>query len=76
MLHFGAQKYVFPADVARHLEVAVQTFHRWRNQYGACEADDVKRLKCSEFEQPSSPLSSLPDPNLLVSWTRRLSSTG
>ena len=33
------------ADVARHLEVSEQTFHRWRNQYGAMKADDVKRLK-------------------------------
>ena len=32
-------------DVARHLEVSEQTFHRWRNQYGGLKADDVKRLK-------------------------------
>ena len=32
----------------------MQTFHRWRNQYGACKADNVKRLKFLEFEQPSS----------------------
>ena len=38
------------ADVARHLEVSEQTFHRWRNQYGAMGADDVKRLKALEAE--------------------------
>ena len=30
------------ADVARHLGVSEQTFHRWRNQYGGMGADDVK----------------------------------
>ncbi len=38
------------ADVARHLEVSEQTFHRWRNQYGGLKADDVKRLKSLEVE--------------------------
>ena len=38
------------ADVARHLEVSEQTFHRWRNQYGGFKADDVKRLKSLEVE--------------------------
>ncbi len=38
------------ADVARHLEVSEQTFHRWRNQYGGLKADDVKRLKNLEAE--------------------------
>lgn len=38
------------ADVARHLEVSEQTFHRWRNQYGGLKADDVKRLKSLEAE--------------------------
>lgn len=38
------------ADVARHLEVSEQTFHRWRNQYGGLKADDVKRLKALEAE--------------------------
>ena len=38
------------ADVARHLEVSEQTFHRWRNQYGGLKADDVKRLKELEAE--------------------------
>lgn len=38
------------ADVARHLEVSEQAFHRWRNQYGGLKADDVKRLKSLEAE--------------------------
>mgnify|MGYP000710389069 CR=1 FL=1 len=38
------------ADVARHLEVSEQTYHRWRNQYGDMKADDVKRLKELERE--------------------------
>jgi putative transposase len=33
------------ADVARHLEVSEQTYHRWRNQFGGMKADDVRRLK-------------------------------
>jgi putative transposase len=33
------------ADVARHLEVSEQTYHRWRNQFGGMKADDAKRLR-------------------------------
>src|SRR5947208_16617411 len=38
------------AEVARHLQVSEQTYHRWRNQYGGMKADDVKRLKELELE--------------------------
>ena len=38
------------AEVARALEVSEVTYHRWRNQYGAMKADDVKRLKELERE--------------------------
>ena len=38
------------AEVARHLEVSEQTYHRWRNQYGGMKADDVRRLKELEVE--------------------------
>ena len=38
------------ADVARHLQVSEQTFHRWRNQFGGMKADDAKRLKELERE--------------------------
>jgi transposase-like protein len=32
-------------EVCKTLEVSEQTYHRWRAQYGAMKADDVKRLK-------------------------------
>ena len=38
------------ADVARHLEVSEQTYHRWRNQYGGMKADGAKRLRELERE--------------------------
>ena len=38
------------ADVARHLEVSEQTYHRWRNQFGGMKADDAKRLRDLERE--------------------------
>ncbi len=38
------------ADVARHLQVSEQTYHRWRNQFGGMKADDAKRLKELERE--------------------------
>ena len=37
-------------EVARHLQVSEQTYHRWREQYGGMKADDVKRLKELEIE--------------------------
>jgi putative transposase len=37
-------------DVARHLEVSEQTYHRWRNQFGGMKADDARRLKDLERE--------------------------
>ncbi|MDX6705762.1 MAG: putative transposase [Solirubrobacteraceae bacterium] len=36
--------------VAKASEVSVATYHRWRAQYGAMKADDVKRLKELEAE--------------------------
>jgi transposase-like protein len=38
------------ADVARHLEVSEQTYHRWQNQFGRMKVDDAKRLKELERE--------------------------
>jgi putative transposase len=38
------------ADVARHLEVSAQTYHRWRNQSGGMNADNARRLKELERE--------------------------
>ena len=37
-------------EVARHLQVSEQTYHRWRAQFGGMKADDVKRLKELETE--------------------------
>lgn len=45
------------ADVARHLEVSENTYHRWRNQYGGMKADDAKRLK--ELERENSRLKAI-----------------
>lgn len=44
-------------EVAKHLEVSEQTFHRWRNQYGGMKADDAKRLK--ELERENASLKSI-----------------
>ena len=33
------------SEVAKHLEVSEQTYHRWRKQYGGLKADDAKRLR-------------------------------
>ena len=38
------------ADVCRELQVAEQTYYRWRNQFDGLKADDVKRLKELERE--------------------------
>ncbi len=38
------------AEVAKQLGVSENTYHRWRNQYGAMKADDVRRLKELERE--------------------------
>lgn len=32
-------------EVAKHLEISEQSFHRWRNQYGGMKANDAKELK-------------------------------
>jgi putative transposase len=37
-------------EVARHLEISENTYHRWRNQFGGMKADDAKRLKELERE--------------------------
>ena len=42
------------ADVCRELQVAEQTYYRWRNQFGGLKADDAKRLK--ELERENSTL--------------------
>ncbi len=37
-------------EVARHLEIRENTYHRWRNQFGGMKADDAKRLRELERE--------------------------
>ena len=37
-------------QVCQKLAISEQTFHRWRVQYGAMTAEDVKRLKELERE--------------------------
>ena len=32
-------------EVARHLEIAESTWHRWKAQYGGLKADDAKELR-------------------------------
>jgi putative transposase len=32
-------------EVAKHLEISEQTYHRWRKQYGGLKPDDAKFLK-------------------------------
>jgi transposase-like protein len=44
-------------EVCKALEVSEQTYHRWRAQYGAMKADDVKRLK--ELERENAQLKRL-----------------
>jgi putative transposase len=38
------------AEVARHLEISENMYHRWQRQFGGMKADDAKRLKALERE--------------------------
>ncbi len=38
------------ADVVRKLEIAEQTYYRWRKEYGGLRVDQAKRLKELEKE--------------------------
>ncbi len=44
-------------QICQKLEIAEQTFHRWRNQYGGMKAEEAKRLK--ELEQENARLKRL-----------------
>ena len=37
-------------EVARHLEITISTWHRWKDQYGGMKANDAKKLKELERE--------------------------
>lgn len=38
------------AEAAKQIHVSEQTVYRWKNQYGAMDRDEVKRLKQLEKE--------------------------
>jgi len=38
------------SDAARHIGVTVQTYYRWRREYGGMNRDQAKRLKELETE--------------------------
>jgi putative transposase len=38
------------AEIAKRLEIAEQTYHRWRNQFGGMKGPEMKRLKELEKE--------------------------
>ena len=37
-------------EVCRHLEISVQTYHRWKKQYQAIRPEEIARLKALEKE--------------------------
>lgn len=45
------------AEIAKHLEVSEQTYHRWRNTYGGMKGPEMKRLK--ELEKENAQLKRL-----------------
>ena len=38
------------ADAVRQIDVTVQTYYRWRKEYGGMSRDQLKRLKLLESE--------------------------
>jgi NADPH-dependent 2,4-dienoyl-CoA reductase/sulfur reductase-like enzyme len=55
----GSDPFIIPvpgkdlAGVCRELGVSEAIYHRWRNQFGGLKADDAKRLKDLERENPA-----------------------
>lgn len=45
------------ADVCKKLDIAENTYYRWRNQYGGIKADEMKRLR--ELEKENARLKAL-----------------
>lgn len=41
------------AAAGRELGISEATYHRWRNQFGGLNADDAKRLKELQRENPT-----------------------
>jgi transposase-like protein len=38
------------ADICKKLDIAENTYYRWRDQFGAIKADEMKRLREPEKE--------------------------
>ena len=45
------------ADICKKLDVAENTYYRWRNQFGGIKADEMKRLR--ELEKENARLKAL-----------------
>ena len=45
------------ADICKKLDIAENTYYRWRNQFGGIKADEMKRLK--ELEKENARLKAL-----------------
>jgi putative transposase len=50
-------KGVSVADICKKLEIAENTYYRWRNQFGGIKADEMKRLR--ELEKENARLKAL-----------------
>ena len=45
------------ADICKKLDIAENTYYRWRNQFGGIKADEMKRLR--ELEEENARLKAL-----------------
>ena len=45
------------ADICKKLDIAENTYYRWRNQFGGIKADEMKRLR--ELEKENARLKAL-----------------
>ena len=45
------------ADICKKLDIAENTYYRWRNQFGGIKADELKRLR--ELEKENARLKAL-----------------
>jgi putative transposase len=53
----GLAKGVPVADICKKLDIAENTYYRWRNQFGGIEADEMRRLR--ELEKENARLKAL-----------------
>ncbi len=40
-----------PPQACKEAEITVQTFYRWRKEYGGLKLDQAKRLKCDDWKK-------------------------